>query len=71
MIMPYHLVFGEDKKGKFVRSSERLHHKKYYYKTESGRALAIKRANKQIKAVLLSELRRGKLKLENNKIVKL
>lgn len=53
--MPYHVVFGRDKKGSYAKSSERLHSKKYYYKTLRGKELAKKRARKQIIAVSLKE----------------
>jgi len=53
--MPYSVVFGRDKKGYYAKSSEKLHSKKYYYKTPRGKELAKKRARKQIIAVSLRE----------------
>lgn len=59
--MVYKVIFGEDSKGKYARTSERLHYKKYYYKTERGKQLAIHKVKKQNIAILLSEIHRGKL----------
>lgn len=60
--MPYTILEGIDNKGKYVRSSEKLHYKKYHYKTERGKQLAIAKVRKQNLAILLSELKRGKIK---------
>jgi hypothetical protein len=53
--MPYKVVLGRDKKGNYAKSSERLHSKKYYYKTEQGKTLAKSKARKQIIAVSIKE----------------
>lgn len=53
--MPYKVVLGQDSKGTYAKSSEKLHSKKYYYKTERGKKLAIKKARRQVVAVSLSE----------------